>query len=119
MKELFRERDYTRIGYCQSILEDAGIATVVRNKDLVGSVTEVPIPDFFPALCVLNDEDYEPALEILKERMRSDAQNADTVWACENCSEENPGNFDVCWNCENSKSGDQPEPATAPPISGS
>ncbi len=67
MKELFRERDYARVGYYQSILEAEGIQTHVRNRDLVGMTTEVPIPEFFPALCVVNDEDYEEAMEILRE----------------------------------------------------
>lgn len=68
MKELFRERDGARIGYYQSLLEEAGIQTHVRNRDLVtGMGTEVPIPEFFPALCVVNDEDYERAIEFLRE----------------------------------------------------
>ncbi len=67
MKELYRERDYSIVGYHQSILEAEGIPTIVRNRDLVGMTTEVPIPDMFPALCVVDDADYERALEILKE----------------------------------------------------
>ena len=99
MKELFRERDYTRIGYCQSILEEAGIETVVRNKDLVGMLTEVPIPEFFPALCVVQDEDHERALQILKDRMMSDGEKVHAEWACPECNEKNPGTFEVCWSC--------------------
>jgi len=98
MKELFRERDYTRVGYCQSILEEEGIATLVRNKDLVGSLTEVPIPEFYPALCVMEETDYDRALEILKQRMCSDAEKASIEWQCQ-CGESNPGNFEVCWSC--------------------
>ncbi len=68
MKELFRERDATRIGFYQSLLEAEGIPTHVRNRDLVTTMgTEVPIPEFFPALCVINDDDYEPAIECLRE----------------------------------------------------
>jgi hypothetical protein len=52
MKELYRERDYTMVGYYQSVLESEGIETYVRNKDLVAMTTEVPLPDMFPALCV-------------------------------------------------------------------
>jgi hypothetical protein len=66
MKELFRERDPALVGMYQSLLESAGIATHVRNRDLVVMVTEVPIPEFFPALCVVNDGDYDRALEILR-----------------------------------------------------
>ena len=66
MTELFRERDYTRVGYFQTVLESEGIATFVRNQDLVTMTTDVPIPDMFPALCILKESDYERAMEILK-----------------------------------------------------
>ena len=68
MKEIFRERDPARVGFYQSLLEAEGIPTHVRNRDLAtGMGTEVPIPEFFPALCVVNEEDYEAAIELLKE----------------------------------------------------
>ena len=68
MKELFRERDPSRVGYYQSLLEASGIQTHVRNRDLVTTMgVEVPIPEFFPALCVVNDDDYEAAVEVLRE----------------------------------------------------
>ena len=34
MKDLFRERDFTRIGYFQSVLENEGIRTLIRNERL-------------------------------------------------------------------------------------
>jgi len=98
MKELFRERDFTRVGYCQSILTAEGIETILRNEHLTG-LTEFPIPDFFPALCVMKDEDYDRAIGILRERLAADAQNAEVEIACVSCGEINPGNFEVCWSC--------------------
>ena len=76
MKELFRERDYTRIGFYQSMLESEGIPTFVRNQDLVTMTTDIPIPEFFPALCVVNDEDYEVALEVLRSHVEAVAEEA-------------------------------------------
>ncbi len=100
MKELFRERDFTKVGFFQSILESEGIATIVRNEHLTSSgLTEIPIPEFFPALCVVNDEDYERAINLLRERAVENEKNADKEIDCPKCSEENPGNFDVCWSC--------------------
>lgn len=69
MKEIYRERDYTRVGYFQSVLEAEGVETMVRNRDLGTMVTGVPIPDMYPALCVLNDADYVRAREILSEML--------------------------------------------------
>ncbi len=67
MRELFRERDFTRVGYYQSILEANEIPTHVRNEHVATMVLEVPIPDLYPALCVVNDEDYDRAMTILRE----------------------------------------------------
>ena len=100
MKELFREKDFTRVGYYQSILEAAGIPTMVRNEHLAMSgLTEIPIPEFFPALCVMRDEDYENAMEIIREQYEENLKGADTETICQSCGEANPGNFDICWSC--------------------
>ena len=102
MKELFRERDFSIVGYYQSVLESEGIATFVRNQNATTMMgTEIPIPEFFPALCVVNDEDYDKAMAIIKDRHESNNQAAGSEeWACPSCNESNPGNFDICWSCE-------------------
>ena len=108
MKELFRERDATIVGYYQSVLESEGISTFIRNQNAVTMMgTEIPIPEFFPALCVVNDDDYDQAMAILKERHQSDAEAAESdaeSWTCQSCNESNPGNFDICWSCESARS---------------
>ncbi|MGC4015590.1 MAG: DUF2007 domain-containing protein [Luteolibacter sp.] len=102
MIELFRERDFTIIGFYQSLLESEGIQTFVRNENL--SVTEVQIPTFCPALCILNEDDYPRAVEILKAHaFPESAAPAGGDWICPSCGEENPGNFDLCWSCEKSR----------------
>lgn len=101
MKELFRERDFTRVGYYESVLESEGIATIVRNKHLTMSgLTEIPIPEFFPALCVMDDRDYPRAMEIIRLRIAENAKGADLEIECPTCGEANPGNFDICWSCD-------------------
>ena len=101
MKELFREQDITRVGYYRTILESAGIATMIRNEHLVGAgITEVPIPEFFPALCVMNDEDYPKALELIKQQAAANEVGIDEETICQSCGETNPGNFHSCWSCE-------------------
>lgn len=59
MRELFREQSIIRVNFFQSLLEAEGISTLIRNEHLTASgLSEIPIPEFFPALCVMNDEDY-------------------------------------------------------------
>lgn len=99
MRELFRERDYTRVGYFQTVLEAEGIPTFVRNKDTTTFMTEIPIPEFYPALCIMNDEDYEDAVQILRDCIVKDSESSQEEVACPKCQETNPGNFEVCWSC--------------------
>lgn len=100
MKELFREWDYTKVGYFESVLEAEGIATIIRNKHLTMSgLTEIPIPEFFPALCVIDDEDYEPAMEIIRRHLTENSVGVEREVKCPSCGETSPGNFDLCWSC--------------------
>jgi Putative prokaryotic signal transducing protein len=94
MKEIFRHSDSARVGLYRSILEDAGIPCFVRNAN-----TPEFLPDFFPSLCVLEDEDHPKALKILRNATKSQPTEAET-WKCDSCGEAVPDNFDTCWNCE-------------------
>lgn len=99
MIELFRERDLTQVTYYQSLLEAAGISTFVRNENL--STTEgVSIPDFFPALCIVNDEDRHAAAEIIRDHLKESASTPPPDITCGTCGEISPGNFGACWNCQ-------------------
>lgn len=98
MKELFRERELSQISFYQIVLEGRGIPTFIRNENL--SCTEgVSIPDFFPALCVVNDEDYEPAMALIRQHLTESEQQSSQEITCTECGEISPGNFDSCWSC--------------------
>lgn len=97
MKPILRERDLARLSFCRHLLEEAGIPTFVRNEAL--SVTEAPIPNFLPTLCVVKDEDFEQALELIQRRSRELAETSTEERTCPACGEQVPGNFELCWNC--------------------
>ena len=100
MKELFREQDITRVSFFRNILEEAGIPTLIRNETLTNSgLSEIPIPEFFPALCVMNDDDYVTAVQLIRSHPIADNASADLEVTCPGCGEINPGNFEVCWDC--------------------
>ena len=106
MRELFRELDITRVSYYKAVLESYGIATLIRNEFLTASgLTDIPIPEFYPALCVMNDEDYLPAVKIIREHLTANQQHADEEIQCASCGETNPGNFETCWSCGNPVTG--------------
>jgi hypothetical protein len=96
MREVFSSPDPTEVGYYKSMLDEAGISCFIRNESansigLVGAM-------FFPALCVIEDADYDESLRILKSRQVPQASDA-ADWTCPSCSEKNPGNFELCWKC--------------------
>lgn len=98
MKELFHERDLNQVAYYQSILEAAGIPTFVRNENLSAS-EGVSIPDFFPALCVVNDTDFDQAVEIIRLDVQKSEETSKTDVVCSRCGEVSPKNLGDCWNC--------------------
>ncbi|MEO7725038.1 MAG: hypothetical protein ABIU29_10220 [Chthoniobacterales bacterium] len=66
----------------------------------------MPSPIFFPALCVLHDEDYDRAMEILGAIYYAPPSTA-PEWRCAQCGEIAPGTFDSCWQCGTARSAPQ------------
>ena len=100
MRELFRHRDHTLVSYYKELLEAAGIKVLVRNEYLAMSgLSEIPITEFYPNICVLDDEDYERAWQVMHEAMHESAVGADQEQICPHCGETNPGNFEICFSC--------------------
>lgn len=105
MKEVFRNSDSALVGLYQTVLEDAGIPTILQNTEtqqlpVAGLATALfPLPIFFPTLSVLDDEDYPRAMEILLS-IKNAQQDGQSEWQCSKCGESVPGNFTACWNCQ-------------------
>ena len=98
MREVFVDRDHARVGFYKSVLDEANIPNFVRNDVSNNSLTEMPSPLFFPALCVVRDEDYGEAMRILGAIYYGVPSQA-AEWRCPTCGEEVPGTFDSCWQC--------------------
>ncbi len=97
MIEILREVDMSRIGLLQGLLESNGIKTFVRNEFL--SATEVMIPAFYPALCIVDDNDLQRAIEVIRKHEREFEGDADREVHCHHGGEDSPGTFAVCWSC--------------------
>lgn len=100
MKEVYRHHEYIRVSHFRDLVEAAGIPTMLRNEDLVHGVVEIPITEFYPNLCVMNDEDYEDAWKIIKDVLEAEKQDPGEDLVCPKCGERNPGNFVECFNCQ-------------------
>ena len=92
--------DSATVGLLQGVLESEGIPTFYRNQAL--SSTEAVIPAFYPALCVMRDEDVSRAKDLIKSTLHRGATEGPELadQFCPSCGETNPGSFEICWNCE-------------------
>ena len=99
MKEIFVHADLTQLAHCQSILEEAGISSFIRNEMTSDLIAGLPDPMRQPALCVTDDADEGRARELLR-NIESAGKSDAPDWKCPKCSETVPGNFGSCWKCE-------------------
>jgi len=87
----------------RSLLESAGIESVIRGDDFVplqgGSLLRM---ETRASVWVLQDETYSRALEVVEDYARRTAQDSPTVhetWICPGCGEAVECQFTECWNC--------------------
>ena len=60
-----------------------------------------PLPEFWPALCVMNDDDYPAAMDLLRGGGDAEA-TTQAEWTCPQCGESVPAHFAACWSCGHS-----------------
>ncbi len=109
MKELIRERNVVGLSHYRNLLETAGIPTFIRNENLAQA--EAPLPVFCPTLCVVNDEDYERAIGLIRENQIEAEEASKEEHPCPACGEMNPGSFEICWSCGADLTSEAAEPS--------
>lgn len=97
MKRLATSESLAEIGHLRNVLEQAGIACVIRNEQLSGALGEIPFLDCLPELWVLDERQIDAAQGIIDE-LRSTDSPAE-AWRCAHCGEANEGQFAQCWQC--------------------
>ena len=65
MRDLLTSLDWTRLGFYKSVLDEAGIASFIRNEH-TAQLINVLIAPCQPSLCVVNDDDYDTAMALLQ-----------------------------------------------------
>jgi len=66
----------------------------------VHGVVEIPIPEFYPNLCVMNDDDYQEAWEIIHKVLEEEKALPGEDVTCSKCGEKSPSNFGECFACQ-------------------
>lgn len=96
MKRVCSSEFLHEIGHLKNLLEQAGIACIVRNEQLSGGLGEIPFLECMPELWVLDDADLPRAQRLIDvERQVSSA----APWRCGDCGSTNEGQFAICWRC--------------------
>ena len=110
MKEIFSDPDYTRVGYFESVLKQAGIRCFIQNAYSHNLLTGIPSHLFYPKLCIIDDGDYDAALELLQPLHQKELPGAlpRADWTCPHCGEAVPAGFDQCWKCDAVRDTGQP-----------
>lgn len=98
MKKLLSHLDFTRIGHYQSILQQQGHPCIVKNANAASVMGEIPYTEVWPELWILDELNYDKAVDILKEY---DDGLPETVapWLCPKCKTTIETGFGECWNC--------------------
>lgn len=102
MRAVYTSQDASQVGYYKSILDEAGIASYIRNEHTNNPAMAGAM--FLPSLCIIDDADYDEAIRILKSRQEK-IPAAGPDWTCPACSEKNPFNFELCWKCNTARPG--------------
>ena len=85
------------VGNAKNIVEANGIEVFLKNEHSQSAVGEIPTTDGWPELWVLDDSDYEKALQVIESSFSKDT---DPAWDCSACGESNDASFGACWKCQ-------------------
>lgn len=96
MKKLTSAPTLVTVYHYKNVLEAEGIPAEVRNEYFGGILGDMPFTDTWPQLWVLNDLDYDRAMQLI-EGVPDESPGAS--WRCRKCREENEGQYAACWNC--------------------
>lgn len=96
MKRVYSSESLPEIGHLKNILEQAGIACLVKNEQLSGGLGEIPFLECLPELWVLHDADLPRARRLIEQLKESVTAPA---WQCRVCGNRNEGQFAACWSC--------------------
>jgi len=101
MRKVYQARNPADAHLLKGVLETQNIEAVVQGDFLWGTRGETPItPETSPSVWVIDETDYQRALDIMQEFQCQDLSNDSMKeWKCQKCGESNEGQFSECWNC--------------------
>jgi hypothetical protein len=96
MKRLHSSESLAEVGHFKNVLEQHGIACIIKHEQLSGALGEIPFLECLPELWVLHDADWPRAKRLIEEQREPIPGPA---WDCPFCGERNERQFAACWRC--------------------
>lgn len=96
MRPVYRSTNALFVGHIGNVLEQHGIPCLLRNAFLIGGTGELPPHECLPEVWVVDDSDYQRALEVIESVLEAPPAQP---WVCPRCREEVEGQFGACWAC--------------------
>ena len=103
LKRVYTGTDAIACGWYESILTEAGIACLVRNRYLGGAIGELPLNEAWPEIWVVDDADAARAETLIANAATPRSVNGPD-WECAGCGESLEAQFSACWRCGDSRS---------------
>ncbi len=98
MERVYSEHSPIFIHHLKDILEEKGIAAIIKNEFLSGGAGELPPTEVWPELWVVESGDRDAAKKIVHEFIES-TKSVSRDWLCTVCGEKIEGQFKACWSC--------------------
>jgi len=96
MKRVLSGNSLPDTTHFKNLLEQSGIACVVKNRELGGGIGDLPVFDCAPELWVA-EEHARDAEALIRDALRPAARGA--PWRCPACGEDNEPQYGACWSC--------------------
>ncbi|TXS89539.1 DUF2007 domain-containing protein [Parahaliea maris] len=96
MKQVYAHPQLMMVSQMRSLLDQAGIASQIRNEYAAGAAGELAPIDTWPELWVERDADTPRAKDLIAELLTRQDQ---PDWHCKHCGNDSPASFDFCWQC--------------------
>lgn len=99
MKLIYTNENRYLVHNIQNLIENADIEIMLKNEFAAGAAGDLVPHETWLELWVVNDSDYDKAMQTIKSSFSS---NNAAEWICKNCNEQNDASFEFCWNCQHS-----------------
>jgi hypothetical protein len=99
MKRVFTAQSLAELGHLRNLLEQAGIACLIKNEQLAGGLGEIPFLECLPELWVVFDDEEANAAALIRDAQATSVSADARPWACRECGASNEAQFAACWQC--------------------